>query len=75
MAMDDEEELRGGGSGSGSGGRKRDRAFGTDSHALRGRDSAPKRREQENRPEYEVPRGGYYFLVRGSRLHGRVTII
>jgi hypothetical protein len=53
--MDEEEDLRGGG------GRKRDRPDLTS----RGRGgSGPNRRDQENRPEYEVPRGGYFFLVR-----------
>lgn len=52
--MDEEEDLRGGG------GRKRDRPDST--FRGRGGGSGPNRRDQENRPEYEVPRGGYFFL-------------
>lgn len=51
--MDEEEDLRGGG-------RKRDRPDST--FRGRGGGSGPNRRDQENRPEYEVPRGGYFFL-------------
>ena len=55
MAMDEEEDLRG---------RKRDRPDSTFRGRGGGGSSGPNRRDQENRPEYEVPRGGYFFLVR-----------